>query len=74
MSVIAFVPSKLLVAYPHLRCLSSGQYDIHDRSIQAWQLRTSSKVEAKIRLRSNCFAPFHELISSKLIRLNAQPC
>jgi hypothetical protein len=34
---------------------------------------TSAKVEAKIRLSPNNFAPFHELIGAKLVGLGTDP-
>lgn len=44
------------------------------RDRRAFVKSTSTKVQAEVWLSANNLTPFHELISTERIRLDAQPC
>lgn len=54
--------------------LKSVRCDSRSTLLHTFVQSASAKVQAKVRLRADLFAPLHELVSSKGVGLDADPC
>lgn len=65
-------PSYSIQAIQEL--LESVRCDSRSTLLHTFVQSASAKVQAKVRLSANLFAPLHELISSEGVGLDADPC